>query len=98
MKARMIGAIASLIVLGACSASGISGNGGVKAGFIDDLPEAVIVMAAPYQNLEAVRLLPADGCYWYQHVGPVETTMLPLRTVRGNKICTQPRPEPTTTS
>jgi len=98
MKARMIGAIASLVVLSACSASGINVNGGTNSGFIDDLPEAVIVMAAPFQDLEAVRLLPEDGCYWYRHVGPVETTMLPLRTVRGNKICTQPRPEPTTTS
>jgi len=91
MKARMIGAIASFVVLSACSSSGINSNGSANARFIDDLPEAVIAMAAPYQDLEAVRLLPEDGCYWYQHVGPVETTMLPLRTVRGNKICTRPR-------
>jgi len=34
-------------------------------------------------------LLPEDGCYWYQHSGPVETTMVPLRAVGGNPICTK---------
>jgi hypothetical protein len=98
MKVRNIVANSSIFVLSACNASGIKGTGGANTGFIEDLPEAVIAMAAPYQDLEAVRLLPEDGCYWYQHVGPVETTMLPLITVRGNKICTRPRSEPIATS
>ncbi|MGS4943941.1 hypothetical protein ACVDG3_00550 [Meridianimarinicoccus sp. RP-17] len=46
-------------------------------------------VAAPYQDLQSVRLLPEDGCYWYRHVGPVETTLLPLRTATGQPICTQ---------
>ena len=46
-------------------------------------------MAAPYQNLQLVRLRPEDGCYWYQHAGQVETTLLPLRTSEGRPICLQ---------
>ena len=60
--------------------------------FIRELPEAVLEIAAPYQDLSAVRIDPADGCYVYRHVGPVETTFLPLRSVRGRPICTQ-RPD-----
>ncbi|CAM4045871.1 hypothetical protein [Palleronia rufa] len=46
-------------------------------------------LAAPYQDLQSVQLRPQDGCYWYSHSGPVETTMLPLRTVDGRPICEQ---------
>ena len=56
-------------------------------GFIEELPEQVALIAAPYQNLQEVILKPEDNCYWYRHVGPVETTMLPLRTVEGRPIC-----------
>lgn len=56
-------------------------------GFIEELPEQVALLAAPYQNLREVILKPEDGCYWYRHVGPVETTMLPLRTAEGRPIC-----------
>ena len=55
---------------------------------LKELPEGVALIAAPYQNLQEVILKPEDGCYWYRHVGPVETTMLPLRSVRGRPICT----------
>ncbi|WP_375266663.1 hypothetical protein [Planktotalea sp.] len=58
-------------------------------GFIKELPEGVLAIAAPYQDLAAVRIDPADGCYVYRHVGPVETTFIPLRSVRGRPICTQ---------
>jgi len=54
------------------------------------LPEAVVAMAATGQDLQSARLLPEDGCYWYLHNGPVEATLLPLRTPRGNPICTAP--------
>jgi hypothetical protein len=60
-----------------------------ESGFLKELPEGVAALAAPYQNLQEVVLMPEDGCYWYRHVGPVETTMLPLRTVAGRPICTQ---------
>jgi hypothetical protein len=61
-----------------------------EAGFIVDLPEQVVAVAAPNQNLRAVRLMPDDQCYWYLHVGPVEDTMLPLLTADGQMICSQP--------
>jgi len=53
-----------------------------------NVPEAVIVMAAPDSDVATARLVPADGCYWYEPSGPVETTLVPLRTVTGNRICT----------
>ena len=49
----------------------------------------VVRLAAPNQDLSTARLLPEDGCYWYQHSGPVETAMVPLRAVGGNPICTK---------
>ena len=57
--------------------------------FLTEVPAEVVAMAAPYQNLQLVRLKPEDGCYWYQHAGPVETTLLPLRTPEGRPICLQ---------
>lgn len=51
------------------------------------LPQAVLEIAGPNQNLATARLRPEDGCYWYEHNGVVETTLLPLRTVQGNPIC-----------
>jgi hypothetical protein len=59
-------------------------------GFIAVLPEGVLAIAAPYQDLTAVRIDPTDGCYVYRYVGPVETTFLPLRSRRGGPICTRP--------
>ena len=76
-----------LLILGACATSQSTSTKG--GGFIEELPESVAAIAAPYQNLQAVRLSPEDGCYWYLHDGPVESTMLPLRTTKGNPICTQ---------
>ena len=54
---------------------------------IGNVPEAVVELAGAGQNLATVRFRPEDGCYWYEHNGPVETTLLPLRTARGNPIC-----------
>ena len=65
--------------------------------FIAELPDGVLAIAAPYQDLNAVRIDPADGCYVYSHAGPVETTFLPLRTVNGQPICTR-QPEAAQTS
>ena len=58
-------------------------------GYIAELPEGVLAIAAPYQDLSAVRIDPVDGCYVYRHVGVVETTFLPLRTRDGRPICTR---------
>ncbi len=56
-------------------------------GAFTELPEPLVGLAAPYQNLAKVRLDPNDNCFWYLHDGPVEATWLPLRTSRGNPIC-----------
>ncbi|MEQ9696039.1 hypothetical protein [Shimia sp. SDUM112013] len=63
--------------------------GGSSGQHIQNLPEGVVQKAAPFQDLTAVRIDPADGCYVYRHRGPVETTYLPLRTVDGRPICTR---------
>ena len=57
--------------------------------FIPELPESLLAIVAPNQDLNAVQIDPSDGCYVYRHVGPVETTFLPLRSVRGRPICTR---------
>ena len=57
--------------------------------FITDLPESLLAIVGPNQNLNTVMLDPTDGCYVYQYVGPVETTFVPLRSVRGRVICIQ---------
>ncbi len=74
------------------------GNNAPSGQFIKELPAGVLAIAAPYQDLTAVRLNPANGCYSYRHAGPVETTFLPLRTTAGRPICVkpaEPAPEPT---
>ncbi|EEX11356.1 putative lipoprotein [Ruegeria lacuscaerulensis ITI-1157] len=76
--------VAILLAVGACTdTASMSGAPGDLA----KVPEGVIAIADPGQNLNAVRIMPEDGCYWYRHVGPVETTYLPLRTVDGRPIC-----------
>ncbi len=83
----------ALLVLGAC-ATAYGTTGEDDDGFIDELPEAVVAVAAPNQDLTAVKLLD-DGCYWYQYAGKVEVTMLPLRTTDGRPICARaPQPHP----
>ncbi|MGR3757396.1 MAG: hypothetical protein ACU0AT_09260 [Tranquillimonas sp.] len=78
-------AVGTLMLLAACAGQ-VEQSSAPTPGFVETLPEEVIALAAPYQNLQAVRLA-EDGCYWYQHIGQVETTMLPLRTVGGQPIC-----------
>lgn len=73
------------LAMGACTETGTGG----PTGPIRNLPEGVVAIAAPNQDLTSVRILPEDGCYWYRHVGPVETTLLPLRNVAGRPICTR---------
>jgi len=83
----------ALLALGACTVP-ISQATDKSTGFIKELPEGVALLAAPFQNLQEVTLRPEDGCYWYRHIGPVETTMLPLLTVEGRPICTQVAAKP----
>lgn len=79
--------VVSLLVLSACAAP-MPGTE-TEPGFFEELPEGLAETAMPGQPLHAVRIQP-DGCYWYQHVGPVETTMLPLRSRAGGMICSRP--------
>ena len=72
----------ALLAAAGCTETGMSGA--AQAG---ELPESVVSLAAPGQNLATARLVPEDNCYWYEHSGPVETTLLPLRTPQGNPIC-----------
>lgn len=83
-KTLATGAI--LFALSACVAP-MPPESETATGFIVELPEQVIALADPDQNLQAVKIMD-DGCYWYQYAGPVETTMLPLRTPSGSPICT----------
>lgn len=80
--------IGSLLALGACAVP-VAETADPGTGLSAEVMTQLSAMAAPYQDLQSVRLRPEDGCYWYRHVGPVETTMLPLRTADGRPICTQ---------
>ena len=72
------------LLLAACEPSQ---NGSTKNSI--RAPQAVIDVAGPNQNLNAVRLNPDDGCYEYRYEGPVETTYLPLKTKNERPICTR---------
>lgn len=60
-----------------------------RAGTIGNVPDNVAALAAPNQDLSTARRLAEDGCYWYEHSGPVETTLVPLRAEGGRPICTK---------
>jgi hypothetical protein len=83
MRKRSSAVVAIVLITAGCAAQAPDAGGGVG-----NVSEAVVALAAPGQNLATARLVPKDGCYWYEHKGPVETTLLPLRTVNGNPICT----------
>ena len=77
---------AAVMTLGACAVP-LGETAGSELVPSREVLTRLNALAAPYQDLSFVRLRPEDGCYWYRHVGPVETTMLPLRTVDGGTIC-----------
>ncbi|MFX0546717.1 hypothetical protein ACEWPL_014330 [Roseovarius sp. S1116L3] len=87
MKKTVWMPVAALALLAACDDMGATGGNGAANG-LSQAPENVVALAAPYQNLSATKLDPASGCFVYRHVGPVETTLLPLRTPDGRPICT----------
>lgn len=90
MKSKHLVQGGLLLALGACSQSSNQGGREMER-TAAPVPEAVIQLAAPYQDLTTARFREDDGCYWYLHAGPVETTLLPLRTVEGRPICTASR-------
>ena len=71
----------------AISLAGCVATQRAEDGEFPPLPEEVVAVAAPWQNLATARLLPEDNCYWYEHDGQVERTLLPLRTPEGRPIC-----------
>lgn len=83
-----------LAFVGACTTSTSAVNLGTEPAALEELPEGVVAIAAPNQNLQSVRIRPDDGCYWFQWVGPVETTYLPLRSRDGRPICARPQGTP----
>lgn len=85
MNARIrIGlSLLAALATGAC----VTSEGGPPATRGGNLPDAVFELAAPGQDVDSARLMPDDSCYWYRHTGPVETTLLPLRTPNGSPIC-----------
>ncbi len=78
----------AILIAGALAVAGCTTTPSLDAdGAFTELPEPLLVLAAPYQNLNKVRLDQNDNCFWYLHEGPVERTWLPLRTAEGNPIC-----------
>lgn len=86
MQKRHASLAAALLITAGCTAQPIDPDN--AASRIGSVSEAVGALAAPGQDLASARLVPEDGCYWYEHRGPVETSLVPLRTVNGNPICT----------
>lgn len=82
-------AIAAMLLLTACATVPDAEISGSAADVLEELPPELLAIAAPHQDLTSVRIQPEDGCYWYQWIGPVETTYLPVRTVDGRPICTR---------
>lgn len=71
-----------IFCLAACNLDLASSQNSTK-----QLPEEVLNIVGPNQNLAAVEVSPEDNCYWFQHSNAVETTLLPLRTKSGAHIC-----------
>ena len=88
VRSRPAMLLAATLLLGACSMT-LFGEQQANGSRNPELPDSVASIAAPNQDLRSARLRPEDGCYWYQYAGPVETTLLPLRTADGRPICTQ---------
>ena len=90
MQKRNALILAAILILAGCTVPTLEdGDAPNNAG---NVPEAVAALAAPGQDLTSARLLQEDGCYWYEHSGPVETTLVPLRSAGGNPICIPRQP------
>lgn len=80
-------ALYGLIVLGLAACAEPRWDEANEDGTLAVVPESVLGLAAPYQDVSQVKLDPQTNCFWYLHAGPVEDTYLPLRTANGNPIC-----------
>lgn len=85
MQKRNTPIIAAVLVIAGCAVPVVGNDDRYEIG---NVPDHVVSMVAPGQDLSSARLLPEDGCYWYTHSGRVETTLVPLRAVGGRPICT----------
>jgi hypothetical protein len=52
--------------------------------------QEVVSLAGPFQDVSTAVLNLDDNCFYYTHVGPVETIQLALRTPNGSPICSAP--------
>lgn len=89
MKIKPVALAILPIFLSACATAEFPGFTTGEPKQVDEVPESVTAAAASYQDLSNLRIQPEDGCYWWQWVGPVETTYLPLVTPDGRRICTR---------
>lgn len=87
MKLNVMMLPAGLMLLGACVAQNVAPVTPALPSPEQQMLNSAIAMAGPNQNAQTTRLNANDNCYWYQHVGPVETTELPLLTATGRPIC-----------
>jgi len=81
--------LGAMLALGGCGSFSQMGADASNP-FIQELPDGVLYIVAPFQDLDAVLLDPIDSCYVYRHVGRVEATFLPLRSIDGRPICVRP--------
>ena len=81
-------ALLALTALAACASAPPESTAAGPA-FLEDLPEGLAEAAAPGQPMDRIIIDAADGCYWFEYVGRVETTFLPLRTAAGRPICSR---------
>lgn len=86
MKIKAMTLPMGFLLLGACAAE-IAAPVAQMPSPDQQMLDSVFAMAGPNQNVQTARLRSDDNCYWYSHVGPVETTELPLLTAEGRHIC-----------
>ncbi len=86
MRKKVWGAAWMATLLAGCTGLGGGTN---SEGHLTNLSDNLVALAAPNQDLSTIRINPDDGCYEYRHVGPVETTYLPLRAHAGNPLCSR---------
>ncbi|KQI70904.1 hypothetical protein C7964_10839 [Loktanella sp. PT4BL] len=77
-------AIVGVVTLSACAGAPVEDTG---ANTDVVIPPELVNLAAPNQDISTARMLPEDRCYWYEHRGRVETTLLPVMTRNGRRIC-----------
>jgi hypothetical protein len=80
---RILGSVLAVAALSACVPATPDGES------VDLSPE-VRALVGPGQDTSTARI-ESDGCYWYLHRGPVETTYIPLLTREARMICTRPQ-------